>query len=78
MGCERNRAPDQEEADVRTEASTRTVLPVVTAAGIMPGGSEMAHWYRHIPFPGPQVLAAKREALLAQAAAAARTAKRPA
>ena len=44
----------------------RGAHPVVTAGGIMPGGPEMTNWYTHVPFPNPQVLAAKRAALLAQ------------
>ena len=40
--------------------------PVMTMAGIMPGGSQMTHWYNHIPFPNPDQLAAKREQLLAE------------
>lgn len=39
--------------------------PVITMGGIMPGGSEMVHWYNHVPFPNPDQLALKRDELLA-------------
>lgn len=39
--------------------------PVMTPAGIMPGGSEMREWYGHIPFPSPAALTRKRAELLA-------------
>ena len=44
----------------------RDTHPVMTMAGIMPGGSEMTNWYNHVPFPNPEQLAVKRAELLAQ------------
>ena len=44
----------------------RDTHPVMTMAGIMPGGSEMTNWYNHVPFPSPEQLAVKRVELLAQ------------
>ena len=43
--------------------------PVMTMAGIMPGGSEMTNWYDHVPFPTGEQLALKRAELLAETAA---------
>lgn len=48
--------------------TARDVHPVMTMAGIMPGGSEMTNWYNHVPFPNPAQLAIKRAELLAQIA----------
>ena len=50
---------------MRETYDARDSNPVMTAGGIMPGGSEMTNWYDHIPFPSPTVLAAKRVELLA-------------
>lgn len=36
---------------------TRGVHPVMTMAGIMPGGSEMRHWHVRAPFPDPDAIA---------------------
>lgn len=54
---------------MRETYDARDSRPVMTAAGIMPGGSEMTNWYDHIPFPSPSVLAIKRVELLALIAA---------
>lgn len=51
---------------MRKHYTTAGVNPVLTAGGIMPGGSEMTHWYNHISFPDPETLAAKRVELLAR------------
>ncbi|HEX2701105.1 MAG TPA: hypothetical protein VHM89_12965 [Acidimicrobiales bacterium] len=40
--------------------------PVMTMAGIMPGGSEMKTWYNHVPFPTPEQLEVRREELLGE------------
>lgn len=44
--------------------TAREVHPVMTMAGIMPGGTEMKNWYNHVPFPNPAQLALKRAELL--------------
>lgn len=36
---------------------TRGVHPVMTMAGIMPGGSQMRHWHQAAPFPDPDEIA---------------------
>lgn len=46
--------------------TAREVHPVMTMAGIMPGGTEMQNWYDHVPFPTPAQLAVKRAELLAE------------
>ncbi|MGQ0520925.1 MAG: hypothetical protein ACT4PX_07235 [Actinomycetota bacterium] len=46
--------------------TAREVHPVMTMAGIMPGGAEMENWYNHVPFPNPAQLALKRAELLAE------------
>lgn len=46
--------------------TAREARPVMTMGGIMPGGSEMTHWYNHVPFPNPAQLALKRAELLAE------------
>lgn len=40
--------------------------PVITPAGIMPGGSEMTEWHGRVPFPGGVALELKRAELLYQ------------
>lgn len=39
------------------KVDTRGVHPVMTMAGIMPGGSEMRHWHNWVPFPDPDAIA---------------------
>ena len=46
--------------------TAREIHPVMTMAGIMPGGTEMQSWYGHIPFPTPAQLDLKRTELLAE------------
>ena len=46
------------------EYTALDVHPVMTMAGIMPGGSEMKTWYSHVPFTTPAQLELKREELL--------------
>lgn len=46
--------------------TARDVHPVMTMAGIMPGGTEMKNWYNHVPFPTPAQLELKRAELLAE------------
>lgn len=46
------------------EYTARDDHPVMTMAGIMPGGSEMKTWYTHVPFPTPAQLELKRGELL--------------
>jgi hypothetical protein len=46
--------------------TARDAHPVMTMAGIMPGGTEMKSWYNHVPFPTPAQLALKRAELLVE------------
>ncbi len=39
------------------KVDTAGVHPVMTMAGIMPGGSEMRHWHNWVPFPDPDAIA---------------------
>lgn len=39
------------------KVDTEGVRPVMTMAGIMPGGSEMRHWHENAPFPNPDAIA---------------------
>lgn len=39
------------------KVDTTGVHPVMTMAGIMPGGSEMRHWHGWVPFPDPDATA---------------------
>lgn len=51
------------------KVDTEGVRPVMTMAGIMPGGSEMRHWADHVPFPNPDAIARRLAAGNARSAA---------
>lgn len=52
------------------KVDTEGVRPVITMAGIMPGGSEMRHWHENAPFPDPDAIARQLAAGKARSRAA--------